>query len=150
MKNRGQRSDASSRLVRFAVWGQLIGYLSFGLSLGAEDYPDIFSRASPIELTWPVVVLAGMHLFRLDTIAARYVPRWLLVVSILVISLGTLAASAAGVAYAYGIPQALATTGWRYLQATTTITLVVFAASLLISIVLSIRSYQESGSISVS
>ncbi|HLA81058.1 MAG TPA: hypothetical protein VJP78_05405 [Thermoleophilia bacterium] len=149
MGNRGQLSDATSKLVRFAVWGQLIGYLSFGLSLAAEDSPDIFARASVVEFIWPVVVLAAMHFFRLDMIAGRVIPRWLLVVSVLVISLGTLAASATGVAYAYGIPKALATEGWRYLQATTTVTLAIFAVSTLISVLLVIRSYQQRASTTV-
>jgi hypothetical protein len=120
--------------------------LSFGLSLAAEDSPDFFSRVSAIDLIWPFLLLAAMHLFRLDGVAAKYVPRWLLVTSVLAISVGTLAASITGVAYAFGIPRALATAGWRYMQATTSLTMAIFAASFLVSIVLAVRSYRDSGS----
>jgi len=150
MVSRIQASSGNIRLVRYAVWGQLIGYLSFGLSLVAEDSPDFFSRVSAIALIWPFIVLAAMHLFRLDAIAATYVPRWLLATSVLAISVGTLAASVTGVAYAFGIPRALATEGWRYMQATTSLTMAIFAASLLISVVLAVRTYRDSGSASPS
>lgn len=144
MDSSGERLNETARFVRLALWGQIIGYLSFGVGLALEDFPRIFSRAGAVEFIWPIAVLAAMYVFRLDSVAARRVPRLVLVLSILVISLGTVAASVTGVMYAYGIPSSLSTPGSRYLQATTSITLGIFAIALLINLVLAIRVYQAS------
>jgi hypothetical protein len=137
-----QLVDEITRLIRYCVWGQMIGYISFGLSLAIEDAPDIFARANPWELVWPVLLLVAMHLFRLDSIIARLTPTWFIIVTVLSISLGTLVASGVGVRNVFGIPDLLMTDGWRYSQSSTLITLSIFVLSMIVSVYLSIRIYQ--------
>lgn len=144
MRDSGSTTNATGLLVRLAVWGQMVGYLTFGVSLAVEDSPDIFARADAVEFIWPVLLLVAMHLFKLDRLAARYVPRWLLVVLVLTVSVGTLVASIVGATFAFGIPEALETSGWRYMQSTTSITSAIFALSLVVSVILAVRAYQPS------
>lgn len=145
MSNPTGNSATAARLVRFAVWGQILGYLSFGLSLAIEDFPDVFSRATVIEFIWPILLLIALHLFRLDRMAERFVPHWLLVMMVLLTSVGTAIANLTGVIYAFGIPDSLESPGWQYLQATATLTFVIFLAALVISVVLSFGVIQSAG-----
>jgi len=137
-----QLVDEITRLIRYFVWGQMIGYLSFGLSLAIEDTPDIFSRANPWEFVWPVLLLVVMHLFRLDTMIARLTPAWFIIVAVLSISLSTLIAGSVGVRNAFGIPAVLMTDGWRYMQLSTLISLAIFVVSMIVSMYLSVRIYR--------
>jgi hypothetical protein len=133
-----------AKLIQYCVWGQMIGYLSFGVSMAIEDSPDIFSRASPWEFVWPILLLVAIHLFRLDSIIARLTPQWLIVAGVLSISLSTVVASSIGVRNAFGIPTALMTEGWRHLQLSSMISLAIFAISFVVSILLSFRVFQTS------
>jgi len=144
MNNLDLAIKKTARLVRVAAWGQLLGYTLFSLSLVIEDAPAFFSRVDPLELLWPIILLIAIHVLKLDVVVSRLVPRWFIVFGIMVLSLATLAASIMALSLAFGIPSAFATSGWQYLQISTTVMFIVFAVSFTLNLVLSVRAIQAS------
>jgi hypothetical protein len=143
MSTQDQSINAIARLVRVVVWGQLIGYLWLGVAVAVEDAPNLFLRAGIWSFVWPVLVLLAMHLFRLDLLLARRTPRFFIVIGTIALSIATVAASAMGVRFAFGVPDFLVTPGWRYSQGTSLAAMTIFTLALLASIILSVQALRS-------
>ena len=100
-------------LIRVLVWGQVAGVLWQALSLAIDDVPEIFLRVSPFSFLWPILIIAGMHLFHLDSILAGLLPKGMLALFTAIACLGTTAA-AVGVLFYYQIPPDLRLPEWNF------------------------------------
>ena len=86
---------AKTLLIRVAVWGQAVGYFVFAAILLVQDAPRFLIEFGIAELIWPILVVAGMHFFKLNVLLTRYVGRGALAFFVLLISVIMLLATLA-------------------------------------------------------
>jgi len=88
--------EAKARLVRVAVWGQVIGFLLFGMNLLAEDVPTFMRVFGLPSLAWPIAFLVALYAIGMDVLIARAMGRALLSFFVVLVSLTSVIATIAG------------------------------------------------------
>jgi hypothetical protein len=130
MKEITPRERSIAQLIRVIVWGQVLGHLWQVTALVIQDAPDYLARTSVGSILLPILILMGLHLFKLDLLFARIDPGWLFIALGLILSLSMTAMTFRNVRYFLDIPDSMITPSWRYNQITSIISLFVFGIGL--------------------
>ena len=110
-----RRSEASSEavveakalLVRVTVWGQVVGFLLFGVSVMALDLQGFLREIGLPSLVWPVVLLIAVYATSFDILLARKIDRALLALFVIVVSLPSVVLTFGGALALRNFPEIL-------------------------------------------
>lgn len=131
-------------LIRFVVWGHLLGYLWRAISIAIEDAPDIFSRAGIASFVWPIVILILFQLSNADKRLSQLLAVRIMIIFSIMVSLSTVIISLTDVIFSYDIPQYLMTSSWNYWQVISVINVLIYLTIFVLTVFYSMRALRAS------
>jgi len=139
MKENSNKERSIAQLIKIIVWGQVIGHLWQVGAVILQDAPDYLARTSIASIVLPVLILMGMHIFKLDMFFAKVDPGWLFIALGLIISVSMTAMAFRNVQYYFDLPDSMVTQAWRHGQIVSIISLSIFGIGLIFTSWFSIR-----------
>jgi hypothetical protein len=134
--------DRKIPLIRVAVWGQAFGYLLLGLLVAMADAPDYFARIAPTSFLWPILVIAAMHLLRLDRRLAQSLSTPLLAFFVMLPSMASVAMVIAGASFFGSLPAVLASGEDKAASSTLVVSSAYFVFALIANVDLIVASFR--------